>query len=120
MFHDRAGAPGEGRSIVLLEARVRRLEELSSRNHDDIEPVPVGRRVTVSKYLPDQSFSAISSDGVPYLFRRYDPQAGSPCRSSRDEHCQEPPPAALAVIEDPLIFRSPPKPAALLEPPAGD
>ena len=119
MFHDPAGAPGQGRSIVLFEIGIRRFEELDAWDHDDIEPARVGRPVTVSKYLSDQSFSAISADGVPQFFGRHDPQAGFTSRSSRDDHCQKPSPAALAVIEDPLEFRSPPEPAALVEPPAG-
>jgi hypothetical protein len=119
MFHDRAGGPGEGRSKVLFETGIRRLEQLDAWDYDDIEPAPVDRRVTVSKYFPDQPFSAISVDGVPHFFRRHDPQAGFTNRSSRDDHCQEPSPAALAVIENLLVFRPPTEPAALLEPPAG-
>jgi hypothetical protein len=117
MFHDRAGGPGKGRSIVLLETGIRRLEQLDAWDHDDIEPARVSRRVTVSKYFPDQPFSAISVDGVPQLFRRHDPEAGFTNRSSRGDHCQEPSPAALAVIEDPLVFRTPSEPAGLIEPP---
>jgi hypothetical protein len=118
MFHDRAGTPSQGCPIVLFKVGVGGLEQLGAGNDDDIEPAAVGR-VTLSKYLPNQSFSAISSDGVPQFFRRNDAQAGFTSRSSRDDHCQEPPPAALAVIENALVFRSPPEPAALLEPPVG-
>jgi hypothetical protein len=64
MVHDRAGAPCKGRSIVLFETRVGGLEQLGTWDDDDIEPAQVGRRVTLSKYFPDQPFSAISTDGV--------------------------------------------------------
>ena len=65
MFHDCAGAPGQGRSIVLFEVGVRRLEELRPWDDDDVEAAYLSGRVTLSKYFPDQSFSAISADGVP-------------------------------------------------------
>ena len=119
MFHDCARATGQGRSIVLLERGIGRLEQLDAWDHDDIEPARIGRRVSLSKYLSDQPFSAISADGVPQFFGRHDPEAGFAGRSSRDDHCQEPSPAALAVIENLLVFRPPTEPAALLEPPAG-
>jgi hypothetical protein len=120
MFHDRPGAAGHGRSIVLFEHRIGCLEQLDAWDHDDIEPARVRRLVTVSKYLSDQSFSTISADGVPQLFGRHDPQAGFASWPSRDDHCQKPSPAALAVIENLLVFRPPTEPAALREPPAGD
>ncbi len=65
MFHDRKGAPGKRRSIILFEAGVGGLEQLHPRNDDDVEPTSVSWRVTLPKYFPDQSFSAISVDGVP-------------------------------------------------------
>jgi hypothetical protein len=92
--------PAEHRSEVLLDCRVRRSEQLDSRNHDDVDAGRWG--VRVPKNVANQSLSAVSMDRIADLFRRHDPEPGAAGWPRRDQEREEAPPRALAAIEDPL------------------
>jgi hypothetical protein len=127
-FDTARGKPGSCKPCehgveILLEAREGRIEQLSAWDDHEIDPAERQRRHS-SENLSNQSFSPISPDRIPQLFRRDDAEAGSvdrPLGFARDgppdhEHGEEASPAALAAIENLLELPSLPEPPALVEP----
>src|SRR5262245_53347256 len=115
MFRKTCGAPHEHRSIVLLEARVGRIEQLGPGYDDHVEPAGSRKIEVMPENLSNQAFSPVSPDRVAKLFRCDDPEPG-PVRLCRcHEQREKAPPHALAGIEDPLELPSAPEPPALAE-----
>ncbi len=106
----RDSAP-KGRAKVGLEAGVGGIEQLTARNHHDVDALPARRKGGLAKNLTDQPLRAVPANGVPELSRRDDPYPRSGGSIRRHNHRQI---AALtpgAGLEDALELGTASKPA---------
>jgi hypothetical protein len=101
--------------IVVLEAGVRCVEKLRTRNHDDVDTAQFSESLATPKNFSNQSFSSVSSDRVPQLSGGNHAEPRGWTLTAGHQHGQKAAAYALTGVEDPLEFPSPPEPPGLPE-----
>jgi hypothetical protein len=92
-----------------FEARIGRIEQLTTRDDDDVDATIARRGGVVSKDFSNQSFSPVSAHGIAQLSGCHDPK---PCAAHfvwHHEQREKPTVPALASIEHPLELRPAPE-----------
>jgi hypothetical protein len=115
MLRESGGAPHEHSSVVAFEACVSGIEQLSSRNHDEVETAARLKIEILPEDLSNQAFRAIPPDRVTQLSRRDDAEPGAARLSRRHQQGEKPSPHALSRVEHLLEFCPFPEPPALAE-----
>ena len=78
----------KGRAKVGLEAGIGGIEQLTARDHHDVDALPARRRGGLAKNLTDQPLGAVSANGIPQLSRRNDTHSRSVGSIRRHDHRQ--------------------------------
>jgi hypothetical protein len=78
----------KGRAKVGLEAGIRGIEQLTARDHHDVDALPARRKGGLAKNLTDQPLGAVSANGIAQLSRRNDPHSRSAGSIRRHNHRQ--------------------------------
>jgi hypothetical protein len=76
------------RAKVGLEAGIRGIEQLTARDHHDVDALPARRKGGLAKNLTDQPLGAVSANGIAQLSRRNDPHSRSAGSIRRHNHRQ--------------------------------
>ena len=118
-------APGQQIPVILLEIREGSLEDPAVRDDDDIDVLETSGVLAQPEHLSNQPLCAIPADRIPQLLRGDDAEPGSVGQrqcgarraararcvgvAQRNEQREELPPDAVAFVENPLKFTTPPE-----------
>jgi hypothetical protein len=111
-----ARAPPEYGAEIVLEGRVRGLEQLSPRDHHDVETRTILRRSSATEKFPNQPFCSVPMHRIAQLLRGNDAQARGAGLVGGHEDGHEPAVNSLASVEDALELGPAANPPVAAEP----
>ena len=110
-----SGGAAPGGPKIFVDRSEVSIEQLAARDHDEIDADPSRQRLVQSEDLSNQSFSAISMDGVAKLARGDDPESyrGARLRGQQQSEITRADPDP--IVEDCLEVFPPSHPLPLAE-----